>query len=71
MNRLLLVIVTLGWLFSTAVQAATFTVNNTADAVDANPGDGVCETALGNVSCTLRAAVQEVPCRLLPKRLIP
>lgn len=39
--------------------AATFTVNSTADAVDANPGNGICETAPGNGVCTLRAAVQE------------
>lgn len=38
---------------------ATFTVNSTADIVDANPGDGICETAAGNGICTLRAAVQE------------
>lgn len=38
---------------------ATFTVNNALDATDANPGDGVCETAVGNSICTLRAAVQE------------
>ena len=38
---------------------ATFTVNRTDDAVDAIPGDGVCETASGNGVCTLRAAVQE------------
>jgi uncharacterized repeat protein (TIGR01451 family)/CSLREA domain-containing protein len=37
--------------------AATFVVDDTADAVDASPGDGVCETA--GTSCTLRAAVQE------------
>lgn len=37
----------------------TFTVNSTIDATDANPGDGVCETAVGNGECTLRAAVQE------------
>ena len=36
---------------------ATFTVNSTADAVDANLGDGVCATATS--VCTLRAAVQE------------
>ncbi|MFQ5857925.1 MAG: CSLREA domain-containing protein [Anaerolineae bacterium] len=36
---------------------ATFTVNSTADAVDANAGDGTCATAAGK--CTLRAAVQE------------
>jgi len=34
-----------------------FTVDDTADAVDASPGDGVCATA-GSV-CTLRAAIQE------------
>jgi CSLREA domain-containing protein len=38
---------------------ATFTVNSTADAPDAAPGDGVCETAPGNGICTLRAAIQE------------
>jgi len=37
--------------------AALFKVNDTADAVDAVPGDGVCATAGG--SCTLRAAIQE------------
>src|SRR2546428_4296509 len=37
--------------------AATFTVNDPADAVDAAPGDGRCATAGG--SCTLRAAIQE------------
>lgn len=36
---------------------ATFTVDSTADAVDSNPGDGVCATAAG--ACTLRAAIQE------------
>lgn len=39
--------------------AATFTVNSTSDVVDFKPGDGVCETALGNGTCTLRAAIQE------------
>ena len=39
--------------------AASFTVNDTADAVDANPGDGVCETAVANGVCTLRAAIME------------
>lgn len=37
--------------------SATFTVNSTADEVDANPGDGTCAT-VGSI-CTLRAAVQE------------
>lgn len=38
---------------------ATFNVLNTNDVVDVNPGDGVCETAVGNGVCTLRAAIQE------------
>jgi len=37
--------------------AANFTVNSTADAVDTNPGNGVCAGASGN--CTLRAAIME------------
>ncbi len=37
--------------------ASIFTVNATADAADANPGDGVCDTGSG--TCTLRAALQE------------
>ena len=36
-----------------------FEVNSTEDATDAQPGDGVCETAQGNGICTLRAAIQE------------
>jgi CSLREA domain-containing protein len=35
----------------------TFTVNTTADGVDANPGDGACATSGG--LCTVRAAVME------------
>lgn len=35
----------------------TFVVTNTADAVDANVGNGVCQSTLGD--CTLRAAIQE------------
>ena len=48
------------WFISGAfAQAATFTVNSPFDAADANPGDGVCETAPGNGVCTLRAAIEE------------
>ncbi len=36
--------------------AATIAVNSTVDAVDANPADGICQTAAGQ--CTLRAAIQ-------------
>lgn len=39
--------------------STTFTVNSLADATDANPGDGLCETAAANGLCTLRAAIQE------------
>ena len=39
--------------------AAIFTVNSTADVHDANPGNGICETAAGNHICTLRAAIEE------------
>src|SRR4051812_10181181 len=38
-------------------QGATFTVDSTVDAVDANISDGVCQTA-GNV-CSLRAAIAQ------------
>jgi len=38
-------------------RAATFTAASTTDAVDINPGDGVCATA--GAVCTLRAAIQE------------
>ncbi len=36
-----------------------FTVTSSSDVTDAVPGDGHCETAVGNGVCTLRAAVQE------------
>jgi CSLREA domain-containing protein len=38
--------------------STTFTVNTTADTLDANPGDGFCLTGTAQ-ACTLRAAVQE------------
>ncbi len=37
--------------------ALSFTVNTTADAHDAHPGDGICADAAGQ--CTLRAALEE------------
>ena len=37
--------------------AATFNVSTTTDAVDTNPGNGICADAAGN--CTLRAAIME------------
>jgi CSLREA domain-containing protein len=42
---------------ATPAFAAPFTVDSTADVVDAAPGDGLCATAVA--ACTLRAAVQE------------
>ncbi|MBI5450308.1 MAG: CSLREA domain-containing protein [Gammaproteobacteria bacterium] len=38
-------------------RAFTYTVNDTADAVDTSPGDGLCNT--GTNTCSLRAAIQE------------
>jgi hypothetical protein len=40
-----------------AAQVPFLSVNATHDAIDANPGDGVCADARG--ACTLRAAVME------------
>src|SRR5437868_11269456 len=37
-----------------------FVVNSTGDQDDAFPGDGNCETQVGNGVCTLRAAIEEV-----------
>jgi CSLREA domain-containing protein len=42
-----------------AAPGVSFTVNSTADADDAFPGDGDCETGPGNGICTLRAAIRE------------
>ena len=49
----------LGVLVSASAQAALFTVNNTIDLVDAQPGDGVCDIAPPSNVCTLRAAIME------------
>ncbi|PYS69543.1 MAG: hypothetical protein DMF73_14485, partial [Acidobacteria bacterium] len=40
-----------------------FIVNSTGDDHDASPGDGRCETQVGNGVCTLRAAIEEVVAR--------
>ena len=42
---------------SLSAYGAEFTVDQTIDGVDANPGDGICATSAGD--CTLRAAVME------------
>ena len=44
-------------LLPTAATAATFSIDNTFDDHDVNPGNGVCATAFGD--CSLRAAVEE------------
>lgn len=54
--RILLLVVT-GIFAVTNGYAATFTVDTATDAVDSNPGNGVCATSGNN--CSLRAAVQE------------
>ena len=49
------------WATSEQAKAASFSVNATTDAVDANVGDGVCDVSLAapGAQCTLRAAIQE------------
>jgi len=57
---ILLLALSFGVVFSPPVAQAqdqTFNVNSTADAGDANPGDGTCATSGG--ACTLRAAIEE------------
>ncbi|MHC4676186.1 MAG: choice-of-anchor Q domain-containing protein [Planctomycetota bacterium] len=54
---LLLIILSMFVCLAGTSQAATFTVNSTTDAVDAIPGDGVCDDGAGN--CSLRAAIEE------------
>ena len=59
---LALVTVSVVTLQTAAAAQPTFTVNSPADVVDANPGDGKCETSSangGNGICTLRAAIME------------
>jgi len=53
---LLLVTLALGS-SSQPASAANFTVNDSSDAVDNNPGDGSCDVGAGQ--CTLRAAIME------------
>lgn len=45
--------------FASSAFAATFTVNTTSDDVDANLGDGICQTIAGGGDCSVRAAVQQ------------
>lgn len=53
--------------FGPATEAAVFTVDTHADGTDADPGDGLCRTSLGQ--CSLRAAVQEADARLGADRI--
>ncbi|MBP9116205.1 MAG: hypothetical protein KBF89_07685 [Acidimicrobiia bacterium] len=46
------------YLQSASAAPATYTVNVTSDEIDANIGDGICETANAG-ECTLRAAIEE------------
>lgn len=48
----------------TPVNAAVFLVNSASDIVDADPNDGLCQTATG--VCTLRAAIQQANALLGP-----
>src|SRR5215470_2926026 len=50
-------VVSAGLTFQFQAEAKHFNVNSTQDAVDVDPGDGICATATGK--CTLRAAIQE------------
>ena len=62
MRQLRLLGVGLSLLTATQANAATFTVNTTADLVDIAPGDGVCRATSpvpSNEACSLRAAIQE------------
>ena len=48
----------------------TFFVNSTRDAVDAKPGDGICQTTTSN-ECTLRAGIMEINTgRFYPSELV-
>jgi CSLREA domain-containing protein len=53
---------------ATLGHAATFTVDTTADAVDAAIGDGQCATLAG--ACSLRAAVQEANADATPDEVL-
>lgn len=49
------------WLATSSLPAfaADFSVNETFDAMDKTPGDGVCEVTNNGGDCTLRAAVMD------------
>lgn len=54
-----LLIALLACLPAPPVAAATFVVNSPADFPDPLPGNGICQTAADNTTCTLRAAIME------------
>lgn len=41
------------------ISPLTFVVTSAIDALDSTPGDGICQAALANGVCTLRAAIME------------
>ena len=53
---------------SSAVRAATFRVDSTADAHDERPGDFRCAAAGG--ACTLRAAIEEASASTTPQTIV-
>ena len=53
-----------------AEEALILAVNAFTDSTDAKPGDGICETAPGNGSCPLRAAIMETNARPGPDAII-
>jgi CSLREA domain-containing protein len=61
LSSLLVLVALLGSTVATAQEGGTtFTVNNTADASDRDPTDGVCDVSSApGGQCTLRAAIQE------------
>lgn len=63
----LFVVFSLLALFAADADAATFVVDNLADANDASAGNGVCD--IGNGTCSFRAAVQEANALAGPDRI--
>jgi hypothetical protein len=56
---LLVISTTIGGRTALGGAGATFTVNSTGNGQDADVFDPVCETATGNATCTLRAAIEQ------------
>lgn len=56
---LIIVLLSVTFIFVVPVSGASFTVNSTLDLPDGNPGDGICLTSPPFSACTLRAAIME------------